>query len=40
MGLYAAGISSRNASVSRYSMPSIAERSCSRVKAFRAAERE
>jgi hypothetical protein len=40
IGLYACGISSVSASVSRYSMPVIASRSCSRVKAVRAAERE
>ncbi len=38
--LYAAGISSRNASVSRNSIPAMASRSWSCVKVFRAAVRE
>jgi hypothetical protein len=38
IGLYAAGISSMNASVTRNSMPTIASRSCSCVKARRAEE--
>ena len=40
MSLYAAGISSMNASVSRYSMPVMASRSCSCVNSRRAADRE
>ena len=40
MGLWAAEISSRNASVFQYLLPTIASRSCSRVKVLRAVPRE